>query len=73
MIKLRIRVCRVWREKTGVQVFRRKLHSHIHLDYTRIEFYLSQKKKKNNNNNNNNFGGSGLYEFEIFIFVTYTF
>ena len=71
MIKLSIRACGVWREKTGVQVSRRKLHSHIYLDYTRIEFYLSKKKK--NNNNNNNFGGSGLYEFEIFIFVTYTF
>ena len=46
MIKLSIRACGVWREKTGVQVSRRKLHSHIHLDYTRIEFYLSQKKKK---------------------------
>ena len=46
MIKLNIRTCGVWREKTGVQVSRRKLHLHIHLDYTRIEFYLSQKKKK---------------------------
>ena len=46
MIKLSIRACGVWREKTGVQVSRRKLHSHIHLDYTRIEFYLSQKIKK---------------------------
>ena len=46
MIKLSIRACGVWREKTGVQVSRRKLHSHIYLDYTRIEFYLSQKKKK---------------------------
>ena len=46
MIKLSIRACGVWREKTGVQVSRRKLHSHIYLDYTIIEFYLSQKKKK---------------------------
>ena len=46
MIKLIIRACGVWREKTEVQVSRRKLHSHIYLDYTIIEFYLSQKKKK---------------------------
>ena len=32
-------------KKAGVQVSRRELHTHIHLDYVRVEF-LSCKKKK---------------------------
>ena len=35
-----ISVCEVWRAKIEVQVSRRELHTHIHLDYARIKFYL---------------------------------
>ena len=31
--------------KVGVQVFKRKFHTHLHLDYAKLEF-LSCKKKK---------------------------
>ena len=30
----------VWRARTEIQVSRRKLHSHIHLDQARVELYL---------------------------------
>ena len=36
----------MWGAKAGVQVSRRELHTHIHLDYARVEFYLVLKKKK---------------------------
>ena len=29
---------RVWRIRVGVQVSKRKFYTHIHLDYTRVEF-----------------------------------
>ena len=36
----------MWEVRVGVQVSRRELHTHIQLDYVRIEFYLVFKKKK---------------------------
>ena len=41
-----ISACGVCEARVTVQVFRRELHIHIYLDYTRIEFYLVSKKKK---------------------------
>ena len=41
-----ISACGVCEARVTVQVFRRELHIHIHLDYTRVEFYLVSKKKK---------------------------
>ena len=38
--------CGVWGERVGVQVSRKEFHTHIHLDYARVEFYLVKKKKK---------------------------
>ena len=35
--------------RVGVQVSRRKFHTHIHLDYTRVEFLSCIIKKKNVN------------------------
>ena len=35
-----ISVCGVWEARVGVLVSRRELHTHIHLDYSRVEFYL---------------------------------
>ena len=32
--------CEVWEARTGVQVSMRKFHTHIHLDYVKVEFYL---------------------------------
>ena len=32
--------------RIGVQVFRKKLHTHIHLEHAKVELYLSQKKEK---------------------------
>ena len=40
-----ISACEVWGERAKVQVSRRKFHTHIHLDYARIKFYLVSKKK----------------------------
>ena len=37
----------MWGAKAGVQVSRRKFHTHIHLDYAKVEF-LSKKKKEGN-------------------------
>ena len=42
-----ISVCGVWGERVGVQVSKRELHTHIYLDYSRVEFYLVKKNKKN--------------------------
>ena len=39
-----ISACRVWRVKAEVQVFKREIYTHIHLDYARVEFYLVLKK-----------------------------
>ena len=39
----------MWRGRAGVQVFRKKLHIFIHLDYTKVEFLsciLKKEKKK---------------------------
>ena len=43
--------CRMWRARVGIQVFRRKFHTHIHLDQVRIKFLsckkiIKKKKKK---------------------------
>ena len=40
-----ISTCGVWGARAGIQIFRRKLYTHIHLNYVRIEF-LSCKKNK---------------------------
>ena len=42
-----ISVCGVWEVRAGVQIFRRKLHTYIHLDYVRVEFLSYIKKEKN--------------------------
>ena len=39
----------MWGARAGVQVFRRKFHIFIHLDYTKVEFLsciLKKEKKK---------------------------
>ena len=41
-----ISVCRVWEVKTGVQVFRKELHTHIYVNYAKVEFLSCIKKKK---------------------------
>ena len=38
-----ISMCGVWSVRVKIQVFRKKLHTHIHLNYVRVEF-LSCKK-----------------------------
>ena len=44
-----INASRVWGARVGVQVSRRKIHTHIHLDYARIKIlsciYIKKKKK----------------------------
>ena len=40
--------CGVWRVKVGVQAFKNKLHTHIPLDYARIEFLFYIKIKNKN-------------------------
>ena len=40
--------CEVWGVKVGVQVFKKKLHTYIHLNYVRVEFLSCKKKKKKN-------------------------
>ena len=40
-----ISACGVWGVRAGVQVSKRELHTHIHLNQTRVEFYLVLKKK----------------------------
>ena len=37
-IPTNIRVCGVWGARAGIQVSRNELHTHIHLDYDRVEF-----------------------------------
>ena len=37
----------------GIQVSRRELHTHIHLNYTKVEFLSCIKKNKNKNKNKN--------------------
>ena len=41
-----VSVCGVWGIRTEVQVFMRKLHTHIHLDYVKVEILSCIKKKK---------------------------
>ena len=36
----------VWEAKAGVQISRKELHTHIHLDYDRVEFLSYIKKQK---------------------------
>ena len=38
--------CGVWGVRVGIQVFRRKFHTHRHLDYIRVEFLSCIKRKK---------------------------
>ena len=38
-----ISTCEVWGARAGVQVSGKELHTHIHLDYVRVEFYLVSK------------------------------
>ena len=40
--------CGMWRVKVGVQAFKNKLHTHIPLDYARIEFLFYIKIKNKN-------------------------
>ena len=35
----------MWGTRAGVQVSKREFHTHIHLDYFRVKFYLINKKK----------------------------
>ena len=46
-----ISTCRVWGVRAGVQVSRRKFHTHIHLDQTRVEILSCIKKRKLNKEN----------------------
>ena len=41
-----ISVVGVWGTRAGVQVSRGELHTHIHLDYARVEILFCKKKKK---------------------------
>ena len=43
----------VWGVSAGIQVSRRELHTHIHLNYTKVEFLSCIKKNKNKNKNEN--------------------
>ena len=38
--------CGVWGARVRVQISKRKLHTHIHLDYVRVEILSCKKKKK---------------------------
>ena len=51
----------MWGVKARIQISRRKFHTYIHLDYTRVEFYLSLKNKKIKNSVDN--GVSNLFFF----------
>ena len=42
-----ISACGVWEVRTGIQVFRKDFHTHIRLDYIRVEFLSCINKKKN--------------------------
>ena len=37
---------KVWGARTEIQISKRELHTHIHLDYVRIEILSCKKKKK---------------------------
>ena len=41
-----IRVCGTWMERTGIQVFRGEFHTHIHLNYVKVEFLSCIKINK---------------------------
>ena len=41
-----INTCGVWGVRAEVQVSRRELHTHIHLNYVRVEILFCIKKKK---------------------------
>ena len=46
-----INACRVQKVRAKIQVFKKELYTHIHLDYTRVEiisciYILKEKKKK---------------------------
>ena len=45
---ININACGVLGARFGVQVFRREIHTYIHLDYVRVEIlsYIKKKKKK---------------------------
>ena len=47
----RIDVCEVWGVRAEIQVFKRKLHIQIHLDYARVEILSCIKKRKLNKEN----------------------
>ena len=36
----------MWEARVRFQVFRKEFHTHIHLDWTRVEFLSCKKKKK---------------------------
>ena len=40
-----ISACGVWGVRAGIQVSRRELHTHIHLDYVRVEILSCIKNK----------------------------
>ena len=41
-----INICEVWSVRAGVQVSKRELYTHIHLDYVRVEILSCIKKEK---------------------------
>ena len=41
-----INACEVWRAIVGIQVSKREFHTHIHLDWTKVEFLFCILKKK---------------------------
>ena len=41
-----INACGVWGARAGVQVSRRELYTHIHLDYARVKILSCIKKKE---------------------------
>ena len=40
-----INTCGVWGARARVQVSKREFHTHIHLDYTKVEILFCIKKK----------------------------
>ena len=40
-----ISACRMWGVRAEIQVFKRKLYIHIHLDYVRVKFISCKKKR----------------------------
>ena len=43
----------VWGVSARIQVSRKEFHTHIHLNYIRVEFLSCIKKNKNKNKNKN--------------------